>query len=53
MKYGKEIYTDVNWLHIIIICLSIFILGVQLGIKHGRDLEREDMRFNYGYEFTN
>ena len=53
MKFGKEIYTNVNWLHIIIICLSIFILGVQLGIKHGRTLQLEDMGLKYGYEFTN
>ncbi len=45
--------SDSQWLHIIIICLSIFILGVQLGIRHGRNLEREDIQTYYGYEITN
>ena len=44
--------SDSQKLYIFIICLSIFILGVQLGIKHGRDLEREDIRTYYGYEIT-
>lgn len=45
--------SDPKLLYAFIICLSIFILGVQLGIKHGRDLEREDMKTYYGYEITN
>lgn len=44
---------DTIWFYTLIICLSIFILGVQLGIKHGRNLEREDIQTYYGYEITN
>ena len=44
--------SDPKILQVLIICLSIFILGVQLGIKHGRDLEREDIQTYYGYEIT-
>jgi len=40
-------------LHIFIISLAIFILGVQVGIKHGRDLQLEDIRIEYGYDFSN
>lgn len=40
-------------LHILIIVLAIFILGVQLGIKHGRQLQTEDLSIKYGYSFTN
>ena len=45
--------SDPKCLYAFIICLSIFILGVQIGIKHGRDLEREDIKTYYGYEITN
>ena len=45
--------SDPKFLYAFIICLSIFILGVQLGIKHGRNLEREDIQTYYGYEITN
>ena len=40
------------FLYIFIIALAIFILGVQIGIKHGRDLQLEDMRIKYGYSFS-
>lgn len=36
-----------------IIALAIFILGVQFGIKHGRYLQTEDSKAQYGYNFTN
>lgn len=36
-----------------IIALAIFILGVQIGIKHGRELQLEDIRIEYGYDFSN
>jgi hypothetical protein len=39
-------------LHILIITLAIFILGVQIGIKHGRNLQTEDLKIKYGYNFT-
>lgn len=42
-----------KYLYIFLIALAIFILGVQIGIKHGRDLQLEDMRIKYGYDFTN
>lgn len=32
-----------HWFYIFLIVLAIFILGVQVGIKHGRELEREDI----------
>ncbi len=53
MTLKEEIYTAGTGFYIFIICLSIFILGVQLGIKHGRALEREDIQNYYGYEITN
>lgn len=40
------------WLHIFLIALAIFILGVQVGIKHGRTLEREDIYIEHGIFFT-
>lgn len=45
--------SDPEFLYVFIIFLSIFILGVQLGIKHGRNLEREDIKTYYGIEITN
>ena len=44
---------DNHILHIFIIALAIFILGVQIGIKHGRELQLEDIRIEYGYSFPN
>lgn len=40
-------------LYVFLIALAIFILGVQVGIKHGRALQLDDMRIKYGYDFTN
>ena len=48
---GKLFLPD-TLLHIFIIALAIFILGVQIGIKHGRELQLEDMRIKYGYDFS-
>ncbi len=36
-------------LYYFVIALAIFILGVQIGIKHGRDLQIEDFQIQYGY----
>lgn len=36
-----------------LIALAIFILGVQIGIKHGRDLQIEDFQIQYGYNIPN
>ena len=42
---GKNFQPDTSlWLHIFLIARAIFILGVQIGIKHGRELQLEDMR---------
>ena len=38
--------------YIFLIALAIFIAGVQIGIKHGRALELDDLRIKYGYNFT-
>lgn len=38
---------------ILIFALAIFILGVQLGIKHGRELQKEDICVEYGYCLPN
>ena len=38
--------------YIFLIALAIFIFGVQVGIKHGRALELEDIRIKYGYFIT-
>lgn len=43
---------DTSWLHIFIIALAIFILGVQIGIKTGRALQLEDLRLKYDYSYT-
>lgn len=39
--------------YIFIIALAIFILGVQIGIKHGRKLQLDELRIEYGDIFTN
>ena len=39
--------------YVFLIALSIFILGVQIGIKHGRDLQKEDICIEYGYCLPN
>ena len=42
---GKKFQPDTSlYLHIFIIALAIFILGIQIGIKHGRELQLDDMR---------
>ena len=42
-----------NWLHIFIIALAIFILGVQVGIKQGRTLQIQDLELDYGIKISN
>lgn len=42
-----------HWLHIFIIALTIFILGVQVGIKQGRNLQLQDLEEDYGITITN
>ncbi len=42
-----------NVMIVFIILLAIFILGVQIGIKHGRDLERQDLEIEYGIIIPN
>lgn len=50
---GKFLFRpDYTAFYIFLIALAIFILGVQIGIKHGRELQLEDMRIKYGYDFT-
>lgn len=51
MHNGKIFRPD-TLLHIFIVALAIFILGVQLGIKHGRELQLEDLKVRYGYDFS-
>lgn len=51
MHNGKIFRPD-TLLHIFIVALAIFILGVQLGIKHGRELQLEDLKVRYGYELS-
>ena len=51
--YGKfEFRPDEKYFYVFLIALAIFILGVQVGIKHGRTLELEDLSIKYGYHFT-
>lgn len=38
--------------YVFLITLAIFIFGVQVGIKHGRALELEDLSIKYDYHFT-
>ena len=52
-KYGKFLFNFDSALYIFIIALAIFILGVQIGIKHGRELQLEDIRIEYGINFSN
>ena len=51
MHNGKKFRPD-TLLHIFIIALAIFILGVQIGIKQGRILQLEDISIKYGYNFS-
>nr|DAU59899.1 MAG TPA: hypothetical protein [Caudoviricetes sp.]DAX72927.1 MAG TPA: hypothetical protein [Caudoviricetes sp.] len=51
---GKFLFRpDSTALYIFLIALAIFILGVQIGIKHGRELQLEDIKIEYGYDFSN
>ena len=50
--FGKRFRPD-QMLNILIIALAIFILGVQIGIKHGRELQLEDIKIEYGISFSN
>lgn len=34
-------------LYIFLLCLIIFTFGVQLGIKHGRDIEKQEILNDY------
>ena len=43
---------DYTAFYIFLISLAIFILGVQVGIKHGRELQLEDIKIEYGYDFS-
>lgn len=53
MQEGKKFRPDTSLLlNIFLIALAIFILGVQIGIKHGRELQLDDMRIKYGYDFS-
>lgn len=40
-------------LYIFLIALAIFIFGIQVGIKHGRELQKEDIQIENGYFFAN
>ena len=40
-----------NVMIIFMILLAIFILGVQIGIKHGRDLQIQEFKERYGDYF--
>lgn len=50
---GKFLFRpDSTTFYIFLIALAIFILGVQLGIKHGRELQLEELGFEYGYSIS-
>ena len=54
MNYNKKICIDTALLlNIFIIALVIFIFGVQLGIKHGRELQLDEIRVNCDYDISN
>lgn len=50
MKHVGKLYFRPGELmyYIFIICLAIFILGVQVGIKKGRYLQKQDLEIEYG-----
>ena len=53
MQNGKKFQPDTSLMfNIFLIALAIFILGVQVGINRGRELQLDDMRIKYGYDFT-
>lgn len=55
---GKNFRPDTSLMfNIFLIALAIFILGVQVGIKRGRELQIEETHaraavLHYGYDFT-
>lgn len=51
-RTGKSLRPD-TLVHIFIIALAIFILGVQVGITHGRKLQLEDLELDYGIIIPN
>ena len=51
--FSGKIFRPDQIINILIIALAIFILGVQIGIKHGRELQLEDIRIEYGINFSN
>ena len=50
---GKLFQPDPHFLYVFLIILAIFIFGVQIGIKQGRNLEIEDLRIKYDYLCSN
>lgn len=42
-----------RYFYIFLIVLAIFIIGVQIGIKHGRELQIKEIKVQYGYDFIN
>ena len=53
MKHNNgKLFRPDTLLHIFLIALAIFILGVQVGIKHGRELQKQDWEIEYGYNFS-
>jgi hypothetical protein len=51
---GKFLFRpDSTIFYIFLIALAIFILGVQVGIRHGRNLQLEDIEIEYGIHFPN
>lgn len=51
---GKKFRPDyLTCYYILVIALAIFILGVQIDIKHGRELQLDELRIEYGDIFTN
>jgi len=44
---------DEKYFYVFLIALAIFIAGIQIGIKHGRVLELDDLRIKYGYYLSN
>lgn len=53
MKHNNgKLFRPDTLLHIFLIALAIFILGVQVGIKHGRELQKQDWEIEYVYNFS-
>ena len=47
MEYTKQ----EKFMYVILISLSIFIAGVQIGIAHGREIQKQE--FYYDYAISN